>query len=451
MSVDEQYLMVCMLKGMMQDKNYALTISTVFEDKYFDDPSMSEVFNYTKKHVEEHKSLPDRDIIINSVSKDIKDDVIALFNDAESTDFNVSKNYDWLLEETNVYLKDRAIKRAILDGIDLIDSGDNIQQIRTLIENALCKDIKIDIGLNYFDDLSERLKRIFTATDTRVKTYYPTLDDMFNGGYPAYTLNMFIAKVHGHKSNIMSNIISRQIQNGVKVGLASLEMSQDMYAQRFDANLTNLDINRIYINKTLKGNFVKKIKEIKSNVGDGALYLKEYPTGKATVNDFRIWLRELGMRDMLPEIFYCDYMQLMKSESSNSGDLYKDGKAISEELRALGFEFQLPVVSVAQINRAGTFLDFDQLDMNSISESFGVPATADSMMVQGADEDDMIYQNELKWKCVKNRLGGMVGNTGKWYYDGRSLKIYDETELDLWISKASESNDERAIFEREIT
>jgi len=451
MSVDEQYLMVCMLKGMMQDKNYALTISTVFEDKYFDDPSMSEVFNYTKKHVEEHKSLPDRDIIINSVSKDIKDDVIALFNDAESTDFNVSKNYDWLLEETNVYLKDRAIKRAILDGIDLIDSGDNIQQIRTLIENALCKDIKIDIGLNYFDDLSERLKRIFTATDTRIKTYYPTLDDMFNGGYPAYTLNMFIAKVHGHKSNIMSNIISRQIQNGVKVGLASLEMSQDMYAQRFDANLTNLDINRIYINKTLKGNFVKKIKEIKSNVGDGALYLKEYPTGKATVNDFRIWLRELGMRDMLPEIFYCDYMQLMKSESSNSGDLYKDGKAISEELRALGFEFQLPVVSVAQINRAGTFLDFDQLDMNSISESFGVPATADSMMVQGADEDDMIYQNELKWKCVKNRLGGMVGKTGKWYYDGRSLKIYDETELDLWISKASESNDERAIFEREIT
>ncbi len=448
--IDEQYLMVCMLKGMMQDKNYALTISTVFEDKYFDDPSMSEIFTYTKKHVEEHKVLPDMDIVINSVSKDVKDDVISLFNDADSTDFSVSKNYDWLLEETNKYLKDKAIKRAILDGIDLIDSGDNIQQIRNIIENALCKDIKIDIGLDYFIDLSERLKRILSATDSRVRTYYPTLDDLFNGGYPPYTLNMFIAKIHGHKSNIMSNIISRQIQNGVRVGLASLEMSQDMYAQRFDANLTNLDINRIYINKTLKSKFLKKIKEIKSNIGDGALYLKEYPTGKATVNDFRIWLRELGMRDMLPQIFYCDYISLMKSESNNSGDLYKDGKAISEELRALGFEFNLPVVTVAQINRSGTFLDFDQLDMNSIGESFGIPATADSMMVQGCDEDDMIYQNELKWKCIKNRLGGMVGGTGKWYYDSRSLKIYDETELDLWIENATESNDDRAIFERDI-
>lgn len=448
--VDEQYLMVCMLKGLVEDKNYALTVSSVFEEDYFDDPSMSEIFKYTKQHVEEHNALPDKDIIINSIPKDIKDDVITLFSDADSTDFSVSKNYDWLLENTNIYLKDKAIKRAILDGIDLIDKKDNIQQIRTIIEHALCKDIKIDIGLDYFNDLSERLKRIFNATDNRVRTYYPSLDDLFNGGYPPYTLNMFIAKVHGHKSNIMGNIISRQIQNNIKVGMASLEMSQDMYAQRFDSNLTNLDINRIYINKTLKNRFLKKIKEIKTNIGDGALYLKEYPTGKATVNDFRIWLRELGMRDMLPNIFYCDYISLMKSEYKNSGDLYKDGKAISEELRALGFEFNIPVVTVAQINRAGTFLDFDSLDMNSIGESFGIPATSDSMIVQGQDEDDMIYQNELKWKCVKNRLGGMVGIMGKWYFDGRSLRIYDEQEMDQWIKDATESNDSRSIFEREI-
>ena len=448
--LDEQYLMTAMLKGMAEDKNYAITVTSVFEKEYFDDTAMAEVFDHTKKHLKEYDALPDRDIIINTVAPDIKDDVITLFKESESTDFNVSQNYDWLLENTNVYLKDRAIKRAVLDGIDLIDSGENVTKIKEIIETALCKDITLDIGLNYFDDMGERLKRIFSATDQRVKTYYPTLDDLFNGGYPPYTLNMFIAKVHGHKSNIMANIIARQVQNGIRVGLASLEMSTDMYAQRFDANFTNLDINRIYINRKLKGKFLQKIREVKSSVGTGALYLKEYATGRATVNDFRIWLRELAMRDMLPQIFYCDYISLMKSEISHAGDLYKDGKAISEELRALGFEFNIPVVTVAQINRAGTFMDFESLDMNSIGESFGIPATADSMMVQGADEDDMIYMNELKWKCVKNRLGGLVGVTGKWYYDNRSLKIYDETELDLWIRNAQESNDERLAFEREV-
>jgi hypothetical protein len=251
-----------------------------------------------------------------------------------------------------------------------------------------------------------------------------------------------------HNSNIMGNIISRQILNNIKVGLATLEMSTDMYAQRFDANLTNFDINRIYINKKLRGKFLKNIKEIKNNVDKGALYIKEYPTGKANVNDFRIWLRELGMRDKLPNIFFCDYISLMKPEGKSKGDLFVDGKTISEELRALGFEFNIPIVSVAQINRVSTFLEFESLDMNSIAESYGIPGTCDSMMVQGTDEDSMIYQNELRWKCVKNRLGGRVGELGKWYYDQKSLRIYDEQELDLWIEEAKKSGDERKPYER---
>jgi len=366
--VDENYLMVAVLKGLMEDKNYAVTVTTVFEEKYFDDPGIIEVFNHVKRHLNEYDELPSKDIIINSVSGDTKDDVLALFQEAENTDFSVSKNYDWLLDETNKYLKDKAIKMAILEGIDIIDSGENIHAIRNIIEDALCKDIKTDIGLDYFGQLSERLKRILTATDTRIRTYYPSLDELFNGGFPPYTLNMFIAKVHGHKSNIMTNIIGRQVLNGVNVALASLEMSTDMYAQRFDANFTNLDINRIYINKRLKKQFITELRSIKDRKENGKLFIKEYPTGKATVNDFRIWLRELGMRDILPQIFFCDYISLMKAEGRSTGDLYKDGKAISEELRALGFEFNIPVVTVAQINRAGTFIDFDSLDMNSIGE-----------------------------------------------------------------------------------
>ncbi len=447
----DNFLMVCMIKGMTEDKNYSLLLSTAFEDKYFDDVSMAEIFKYTKRHLLKHNSTPSIDMIIDGVSVDVKDDVINLFKESASTDFNVSKNYDWLLEETNKYLKDKAIKDAIIQSVDIIDGNNDTSKIRSIIENALCKDIKIDLGLDYFEQLGERLKRIFNSTENRVRTYYPTLDDLFNGGFPSYTLNMFIAKIHGHKTNIMTNIIARQVQNGIKVGLGTLEMSQDMYSQRFDSNFTNLDINRIYINKTLKGRFLKSIKYVKSNIGNGGLYIKEYATGKATVADFRIWLRELAMRDKLPQIFFCDYISLMKPEYSSKGDMYYDGKSISEELRALGFEFGIPIVTVAQINRVSTFLDFESLDMNSIGESFGIPATADSMIVQGTDEDIMIYQNELRWKCVKNRLGGQVGQLGKWYHDQKSLRIYDEEEMDLWVSEAIKSGDERLKFEREIS
>ena len=199
MAVELNYLYVCMLKGMLSDKNYAITVTSVFEPDYFEDPGMVDIFNYTKEHVEKYNTLPDRDIIINSVDEDKKDGVVQLFAESDATDFSVSSNYDWLRKETNKYLKDRAMKQSIIQSVDIIDRGGDPEEIKKLVEAALCKDIDIDLGLNYFDDLAERLKRVLTASDNRVRTFYPTLDEMFNGGYPPYTLNMMIAKVHGHK------------------------------------------------------------------------------------------------------------------------------------------------------------------------------------------------------------------------------------------------------------
>jgi len=318
MTVELDYLYVAMLKGMMSDKHYAITVSQVFEEDYFEDAGMISIFRGVKGHLEEYDCLPDKDILINSIS-DNREKVIALFNESETTDFDVAGNYDWLMEETNKYLKERAIKDSIVKSVDIIDKNGNYDDIKNLVETALCKDIRIDLGLNYFEQMAERLRRIFTATDNRVKTYYPSLDELFNGGYPPYTLNMMIAKVHGHKTNIMANIITRQVKNGAKVALATLEMSQDMYAQRFDANFTNLDINRIYHNDSVKPQFIRNINDVKDS-HSGNLYIKEYPTGRATVADFRRWLRELKMRGMDIDIFYCDYISLMKAESNHQGD-----------------------------------------------------------------------------------------------------------------------------------
>jgi replicative DNA helicase len=449
MSVDTEYLYVAMLKGLMSDKNFAITVTNAFDESFFEEQSMVRIFRTFKSHLETYNTLPDRDIVINSISKENREAAEILLRDADATDFDVAKNYDWLREQTNSYLKERAIKQSIIKAVDVIDRGGNFEEIKILVEAALCKDININLGLDYFGAMKDRLTRIFTSSDNRIKTYYPTLDELFNGGYPPYTLNMMIAKVHGHKTNIMTNIIARQVMNGVNVGLATLEMSEDMYAQRFDANLTNLDINRIYHNAEVKPKFIKSIQEVK-NEALGKLWIKEYPTGRATVADFRRWLRELKMRGIDIHILFCDYLSLMKAEMGNVGDMYRDGKSISEELRALGFEFGIPVVTVAQINRAGTFLDFDTLDMNSIGESWGIPGTADSLLVQGFDVNDALYKSEIKWKCCKNRLGGRVGTMGKWYYDDRSLKMYDQEELDLWVNDVSISNGDRSLYERVV-
>jgi hypothetical protein len=75
--------------------------------------------------------------------------------------------------------------------------------------------------------------------------------------------------------------------------------------------------------------------------------------------------------------------------------------------------------------------------------SIGTMASADMALIFGANESQAIYESELFYKIVKNRLGGRVGEINKFYYDQRSLKMYDALELDMWQRDALLSGDTR--------
>jgi len=248
-----------------------------------------------------------------------------------------------------------------------------------------------------------------------------------------------------HNSNTMSNFAARQVIHGHNVALMTLEMSQDAFAQRFDAMYSMMDINRMYLGTTNKAKLVRELRNLRDNENRGELFIKQYPTGQASIRDFRIYLRELLMRDIKMDIVYVDYINLMKSmnKDMNGSQMYQNVKSIAEELRALSFEFECPVVSVSQLNREGSAVNFESLDFTYIAESMGLPATADFMAIYGVDEDALVYQNEVHYKIVKNRLGGQVGAMDKFYFDARTLKMYDNPELDQWLDDANKTGDER--------
>ena len=441
-----QYLEMVMAKALTEDKEFVVTLSQVFEKEYFDSPEVQEIFEFTSNYYTQYNEIPDRGILINSVPANIKDSVETFLHHIDNTEIDIPRNRDWLMEQTDLYLRDKAIKDAVRKSVDIIDQREDTHSIRTLIEQALCRTINVDIGLNYFGDLGPRLTRMFTDDTQRLKTYFPAFDELINGGFPPKTLSVFVAKIHGFKSNVMANMIARQVIHGKNIALASLEMSEDMFAQRFDGIYSLLDINRFYFNRRLQTQLVERLREVKSNPMRGNLYIKSFPTGKGNVNDFRSWVRELKMRGIELDAFYFDYLNLMSSvEVAKGENTYGSVKSIAEETRAMGFEFDIPMISVSQLNRGGTFMSFDDVDFNSIAESMGVPATADFMMIMGANEENMVYNNEVHYKIVKNRLGGRVGEMDKFYYDARSMKMYCSTELEQWMEDIEISGDDRDI------
>jgi len=429
------------IKAALLDKSFLNMVTSSFDAKYFEDSVISDVFQQLKEYNSSYSKIAPRSVISDAVK-----DSNELFSEIDGIDFDIPDNYDYLINTTNAYLKKAAVKNAILDSVEVINKEEDIAQVRLLVEDALCKDLKIDLGLDYFDTWGARIARIRSQGDHRVPTFYPQFDEYINGGFPPYTLSVMLSRVHGGKSGTISNFASRQVLHGYNVVLASMEMSEDAFAQRFDAIYSLQDINKIYTNKKELSVMMKSIKKIKKEAL-GRLYIKEFPTGITTTNDIRKYLRELVIRGVAPSIVYVDYINLMKPSYNNKSDLYRDNKGISEELRALGLEFDCPIVSVSQLNREGSMLSLKELDFTYIAESIGTVATADFVGIYGNNDDDMIYSSELWYKIVKNRLGGMVGTIDKFYLDTRSLKMYDNVELDQWISDAHISKDERKMAE----
>jgi len=443
--VNPEYMEKCIIKSALWDKSFGVLVSEKFLPEYFNTDEASIIFRYFKSHINNYKSIPQEEVILNSIEKnEEKEQIENYLKEINSINFDIESSYEWLYENTNNYLKDRAMKYAIMQSIDIVEQRGNSDEVKSIVEEALCKDLKIDLGLEYFGSLQDRLSRIFNATDIKIPSYFPIIDDLVSGGFPAYTLSVWAAVTHGGKSLLMANMLARQVLNGINGVLFTMEMSQDAFAQRFDSIYSMLDINKMYIQSSMKKKLLGKLKNVKSAENRGNLYIKEFPTGKAKVNDLRIYLRELALRDINVDVIYCDYINLMApSKNRKNGNKYDDIVEIVRELRALSLEFNAPVISVSQINREGSFLDLKELNFNYVSECIEIANSSDFFAVLGHDPDKLNYASEVHYKVVKNRLGGRIGTIGKLYMDARSLKLYDEDEFDQWIKDARESGDER--------
>lgn len=446
--LNPSFLEKLILKTCFIDKTYLFLITTLFDKKFFIDYTIREIFGYIQEHVKLYSDLPTKEVILNSLDSELNDKCENTFKEIESIDIDIAKNYQFILESSNQYLKTRAIQEAILQSVDILDKNDDPFLVRKLIEDALMRDLKIDLGLNYFDQLNDRLKRILTNVSNRIPTYFPKFDEFINGGFPPYTLSVFLGAIHQGKSGLMSNFAARQVLHGHNVALISLEMSEDMFAQRFDAIFSTLNINRIYFHDETKSKFLMKIKDVKNTEGRGNLFIKQFPPGTASINDYRIYLKELQIRDLTPDVIYVDYINLMRPAGKSKGELYSDVKRIAEELRALSYEQNRPVISVSQLNREGMSIDFNDVNLIHSSESIGLPATCDFLGIIGTNEDKMIYESELYYKVAKNRLGGMIGAQDFFYLDSKSLKMYDSTEEHVWIHDCKLSGDERKLKEK---
>jgi len=400
------------LTNLLNNEDYLRKVLPFIKPEYFDVKEERIIFDEISKFVDKYNKKPTQISLEIEVStrKDLNDtehkkivEIIKSLN-PEQIDF------DWLVDTTEKFVKDKAIYNAIVEGVGIIDgkSKDKTpESIPHILTEALAVSFDNSVGHDYLEDSEARFD-YYHHKEERIPFDLEFFNKITKGGLPPKTLNIALAGTGVGKSLFMCHQSANCLSQGKNVLYITLEMAEERIAERIDANMMNISIPDLH--DLPKKMFDDKITKLQKKA-KGKLIIKEYPTASAHSGHFRGLLKELAIKKSFkPDIIFIDYLNICASsrfKAGNNMNSYTIIKSIAEELRGLAVETNVPIMSATQTTRSG-FSNTD-VGLEDTAESFGLPATADLMFALISTEE-LEGLNQICVKQLKNRYNDPTMN-----------------------------------------
>jgi replicative DNA helicase len=422
------------LRNLLCNEQFYRKVVPFIKPDYFNEIHEKVIYEEVWNFASNYELLPTKEVLTINVEarKDLNEEVYqnAVKTIQELTDTPIE--YNWLLDTTEKWCKDRAIYLALMESIKIADDSNkkvSKDAIPAILQEALAVSFDEHVGHDYVDNVDERYD-FYHMKEDKIPFDLDKFNSITKGGLPNKTLNVALAGTGVGKSLFMCHCAANCLQQGKNVLYITLEMAEEKIAERIDANLLNVNIKDIGgLPETI---FTSRIKEIGRKT-QGRLIIKEYPTASAHAGHFKSLLNELQLKKTFkPDIIFIDYLNICASARYKGAivNSYTYVKAIAEELRGLAVEHNVPLVSATQTTRSG-FGNSD-VDLTDTSESFGLPATADFMFALISTED-LEKDGHILVKQLKNRYNDPTFNK-------RFLIGVDRAKMKLYNVEVADSS-----------
>jgi len=393
------------LRNLIFNEDYSRKVIPFIQPEYFSQRTEKIVFEEIVKFIVKYGTLTtteslgieveNRSDINESEIKEIRELIIKLNNS--------SVDFQWLLDSTEKWCRDRAIYLALMESIHIADGKDgkkNRDAIPSILSDALSVSFDNNIGHDYFNNYEERYE-YYHRKEERIEFDLEYLNKITNGGIPNKTLNILMSGPNVGKTLTMCHIASSFLLNNKNVLYITLEMAEEEIAKRIDANILNVPINQL--EELPKSLFETKVTKLLDKT-KGNLVIKQYPTASAHSGHFKALINELYLKKSFkPDILFIDYLNICASSRFKIGanvNSYSYVKSITEEVRGLAVELNIPLITATQTTRGG-FSSSDP-EMTDISESFGTAATAD-LLLSLISTEELDSMGQIMIKQLKNR------------------------------------------------
>jgi replicative DNA helicase len=378
------------ISSLLNHKQFLVNIHDMLDEEHFGSQAHKWIIKEILDYYQKYHTNPTMDVLKVEMKK-VTNDVLKLSIKEQLREAYQSTDDDmeYIQEEFSTFCKNQQLKKALLSSVDLLKAGD-YDSIKIMIENAMKAGQDKNIGHEYNKDVESRYRENNRMV---IPTPWPLVNELLQGGLGNGDFGLIFGNPGGGKSWSLVALGGFAVTLGYNVIHYTLELGEDYVGRRYDAFFTHIPVNKILENRD-------KVEEIIPQL-PGELVIKEFPTGKATINTIESHIKKMISMGIKPDLIIIDYVDLLSSKRKSSDrkfeidDIYTSTKGLARELN-------LPIWSVSQVNRAGA--KDDVIEGSSAAGSYDKMMVTDVCISLSRKKEDKT-NNTGRFHIMKNRYG----------------------------------------------
>ena len=185
------------LRNLLHNEEYVRKVIPFIRAEYFEVPTEKIVFEEIIKFVQEYNQPATKEVLCIETEKrqDITDDSFKEVTQLIGNLDDQPTEFDWLVNTTEKWCRDRAIYLALMESIHIADGKDeekNRDSIPTILSEAFSVSFDTHIGHDYLIDYEKRYESYHRKED-KIEFDLEYFNKITKGGLPNKTLNIALA------------------------------------------------------------------------------------------------------------------------------------------------------------------------------------------------------------------------------------------------------------------
>ena len=185
---------VTILRNLIFNEEFLRKVVPFMKSEYFENINQKIIFEEVVNFVQQYNKPVTKEILCIEIEKrrDINDSVFQEITKLISYFEDDKSEFEWLVDTTEKWCRDRAIYLALMESIQLADGKDDTKgrdAIPTILSDALAVSFDNHIGHDYLTDYEERYES-YHKKENKIEFDLEYFNKITKGGIPYKTLNI---------------------------------------------------------------------------------------------------------------------------------------------------------------------------------------------------------------------------------------------------------------------